>query len=149
MRRILTRDLFSYIFSTYFIIIGIGFNIANYCCQSCANEGIESVALSSCFSIHNNQLTKQHVEPDNLTCMKLSHQSENCHFFRLKTDIPSFQTLTEIASQQVKLINLCVLVSVQLHEFNTYFVFNNNSPPNIAFIPNGKAILLMNTVLII
>ena len=92
----------------YFLIAGSGYNLVRYCCNGCANEGIEAVANKSCETIHhehehesnsccNNQRTSTYQRED-VSCSDVSHQTAGCHIWRLQTDVPAIVPVMVVTS---------------------------------------------------
>lgn len=142
------KYLFSLLFSAYFLIAGAGYNVINYCCRTCASEGIENVATSSCFAIHHHTRIKNY-QLDDLTCNDLNHHPGNCHLVRLSTDIPSFQPMSSLDNSQIQPQDLFIPVFLFLTEKNDFFVQNDFSPPDLAVSKTGRALLTFHAVLLI
>jgi len=138
-----------YFFATYFLLAGAGYNVVSYCCNACADEGFEALATSSCFAIHHHTHTKQNPQQYDLTCNDLNHHSENCHLFRLNTDIPSFQALSQSNIKQIYSVDLfnqiCTFLSSNIEQTLQY----NLPPPDNAVLKNGRSILTFNAILLI
>ena len=64
------RNTFSLLLGLYFLLAGTGFNIVNYCCDSCESKGIEYIAKHSCEEVH-------HHKSD--CCESHSHASADSH----------------------------------------------------------------------
>jgi hypothetical protein len=141
--------IFSYLFCIYFLMAGAGFNVVSYCCETCANEGIESVANNSCFAVHHHNHTKQCVNHDDLTCNDLNHQPDSCHLYRINTDIPSNNAGLSLIIKQLLVTDFVIPKILYLTCNSELFVWKNNSPHNIAFVQTGRAILACKAVLII
>ena len=150
MKTVILKYIFTYLSVAYFLVGGTGFNVVNYGCQSCKNEGIEMVAADSCFAIHHNvrptSLEKQHSD---LYCADINKHLEDCQFMRLNTDIPSFQGMNKLLIEQINMVYL----------FNTLYNFFTektelSNPIGIPTSENylsmsGRSILTFHAVLII
>jgi hypothetical protein len=143
------KYIFVYLFASYFLMAGAGYNVVNYCCQVCADKGINAVSTSSCFAIHHHTHASQDDQLDDLTCTNLNHHSENCHLFRLSTDIPSFQKVSQLNFTQIQPVDLFIPFSIFLTEKTELFVQNNIPPPDVAVQRTGRAILAFHAVLLI
>ena len=136
-----------FFFASYFLMAGAGYNVVNYCCKACADEGIEAVSTSSCFAVHHHITTN--VKYANLSCKDQKLHPENCHLFRLNTDIPSFHAIKKLHLEQINTVYL----------FNTlgnFFVekpelsYQINIPPPGSYLSlSGRTILAFNAVLLI
>jgi len=150
MKTKLVKYLISYLSAAYFIIGGTGFNLVNYCCQSCEKEGIEMVATDSCFAIHHNlhQKSFNNQHPD-LFCADITHHLDNCHFIRLNTDTPSFQSIHKLHLEQISTVFL----------FNSFPLFSPDKldlsnrkffpPSDNHFSLSGRSILTFHATLLI
>lgn len=97
----MSKKIFTYtialLCATYFLVAGTGYNVAQYCCASCSQEGIEAVMTKSCAAIHHahaheNTACCSHTTPSEHTdgaCCSASGQTDGCQLWRLQTDIPS------------------------------------------------------------
>lgn len=144
-----SKYIFTLLFSAHFLMAGMGYNVINYCCDTCANEGIEAVATDSCFAVHHHIHSKQNRRHDDLTCTDLTHLPESCHLYRLSTDIPSYQSTFSLNSSQIQLQDLFIPVFLFLTEKNEFFVQNDISPPDLAVSKTGRALLTFHAVLLI
>lgn len=153
--KLLLRHIFSLIFGLYFLIAGTGFNIINYCCNSCEEQGIENIALHSCDSVHHhesdccNHDTTQHDEKESLVCENPSHHPDSCYLLRLKVEIPALTSVFELQSVTNFDFLACSL--------NYAYKFNSPSKTDTLQLPPsddilclvGRDILSTNSVLII
>jgi len=143
------KYLLIYFFASYFLMAGAGYNVVNYCCQTCANEGIEAVSTSSCFAVHHHISTKTNAQRPDLTCSDLNHHSENCHLFRLSTDIPSFHAIKQADIKQLPVVNLFYGVTSILRNENEFLAQNNIPPPNQRLQRAGRSILTLHATFLI
>lgn len=118
MKTKVIKYIVAYLSAAYFIIGGTGFNVVSFCCQTCEKEGIEIVATDSCFAIHHNlhQKNIDKQQPD-LYCADIAHHLDNCHFIRLNTDTPSFQSFHKLLLEQISTVFL----------FNSFPLFSPNA----------------------
>lgn len=144
------KYIFSYFFAAYFILAGVGYNVINYCCQNCSDEGIETIANVSCEAVHHHEHTKI---PENnngdLSCNDVNHHPDTCHLLRLSIDTLSVQTAHNFSTYQIHVIDL----------FNNLnFNYTNNSSPELnhsnqllsnQFFASGRDIITFHAVLII
>jgi len=144
------KYIFVYLFSAYFLMAGAGYNVVNYCCQMCAEEGIEAVATNSCSDVHQHSHEKQQSQqPDDLTCSNLNHHSENCHLLRLNTDVPSFQAHSLLKFQQIQAVDLFIPDFIFRAEKAELLTQNNLPPPEMAVHKSGRVILAFHAILLI
>lgn len=150
MKTKVIKYIVTYLSAAYFIIGGTGFNVVSFCCQTCEKEGIELVAADTCFAIHHNlhqkNIDKQH--PD-LYCTDITHHLDNCHFIRLNTDIPSFQSFHKLILEQIStvfLFNSFPLFSPDTLDLSnqTVFPLSDNH-----FSLSGRSILAFHATLLI
>jgi len=150
MKRVFLKHIFIYLSAVYFLIGGVGFNVVNYCCQTCAGEGIEEIATSSCFSVHhhikNIDSPQKHKD---LFCTDINQHNENCRFLRVNTDIPSFHSKLLLHSELKYSINLFNSVNIFLADKDEAIIRNNILPPESLLSPSGRSILASIAVLII
>lgn len=81
------------LFSAIFLIAGTGYNIVHFCCNDCEKAGIETVAETSCMSVHehfcHDEFTEHQHGEDAMACV---HElSKGCDLERLTVDVPSIQ----------------------------------------------------------
>jgi hypothetical protein len=138
-----------YFFTAYFLLAGAGYNVVSYCCQPCANEGIEAVATNSCFAVHHHNHAKQNPQHDDLACDDSNHHPENCHLLRLNTDVPSVQLVSKLLIKQIPISDLFVLNLSFQNEKRELFVQNNIPPPDGDVLKTGRSILTFHAVLLI
>ena len=144
------KYFFTLLSAAYFLFAGTGYNVVNYCCQICANEGIETVATSSCNAVHHHTHSNDH-NPQNgdMSCSDVNHQPTSCHLLRLSIDIPIFQTTQELS---VNTINSCNLLFTSVLFLNVKPVINVQNtayPPGGYFLSTGREIITYHAVLLI
>lgn len=144
------KYIFVYLFASYFLMAGAGYNVVNYCCQLCAAEGIEAVATDSCSDVHKHKHNKAHSQQkEDLTCSDINHHSENCHLLRVNTDVPSFHALSLLKFFQTHAIDLDIPDFGLITEKTEFLVRNNIPPPEVPVSKSGRAILAFHAVLLI
>ena len=144
------KYIFVYLFASYFLMAGAGYNVVSYCCQLCAEEGIEAVATNSCSNVHKHTHNKQKTtQQDDLTCTDLSHHSENCHLLRVNTDVPSFHAQSLLKFHQIQLVDLFIPHFISRTEKTEFFAQNDIPPSEMAVNKSGRAILTFHAVLLI
>jgi hypothetical protein len=89
------KNIFLFVFSTYFLFAGIGYNVAQYCCIDCSELGLMGFS-----KFEENQT--EHSAHDCCSSKKEStcHSSVNfnsCHFFRVSVDTPDFIPSSEFS----------------------------------------------------
>lgn len=150
MKATILKNIIVFLSAAYFLFAGLGINFINYCCQTCANEGIESVAIHSCSTLHHHSHSneKQNQE-DDITCEKVDHHPSGCHLVRLKVDTAPIISISGLSNNTIFSSNLFSnfennFISRQL-ESQLY----SNQPPNNLFQPSGREIITFHAVLLI
>lgn len=155
--KVLSKHIFSLIFGLYFLIAGTGFNIVNYCCNSCEDEGIEKIALHSCDAVHHNESdccnheSTHNAEMQDVVCDNPTHHPDSCHILRLKVEIPALTSAFELRSIDIFDFNLfaCTLN----HSYDTVSTLEtinaNLPPPEDILCLAGREILTTKSILII
>jgi len=150
MKRVFLKSIFVYLSAVYFLIGGVGYNVVNYCCQTCAGEGIEEIATSSCFSIHHHTKNKDtHQKHKDLFCSDINQHIDNCQFLRINTDIPSFHSKLQSHLEHKFQINLFNSVNIFLSDKIETIIDYNIPPPESLLSLSGRSILTSIAVLII
>ncbi len=143
------KYIFVYLFAFYFLLAGGGYNVVNYCCQLCADEGIEAVAKDSCFNVHHHTHNNHNPQQQDVTCSDSNHHSENCHLLRLNTDIPSFHARLLLKYYQIHPVDLYIPDFIS-YSGNTELTEENDLPPpenNVS--KSGRVMLAFHAVLLI
>ena len=150
MKNVFLKYILTLLFATYFIIGGVGYNIVNYCCQSCANEGIEEIAISSCFNVHHHSRSKDNnpLHKD-LLCSDLNKHIDDCQFLRILTDIPSIHSKHQLNIEHLYVVYLFNSDNIFLAHKNEDIIQNNIPPPENLLTKTGRTILTFHAVLII
>lgn len=152
----LLRHIFSLIFGIYFLIAGTGFNIINYCCNSCEDEGIENITLKSCETVHHNESGCCNEEPthdeDNLVCENPSTYPASCYLLRLNVEIPSLTSVFELNSNHTN-FEFDLIVCMLNHSYQTVSALQKDTsqlpPSDDILCLAGRDILTTKSVLII
>ncbi len=144
------------ILSGYFLIAGLGFNVINYCCNTCEAHGIVEVASNSCGELHHAETdccesSEHHHESDStndLTCTNITHHPNSCHLLRVNVETPTI-VVAGIEKIQLQGINLLfpVLFKILTNSTESKF-FTAYSPPDTP-LKAGRSILTAKSVLII
>ena len=154
MKTPLSHIITSILLSCIFIFAGTGFNVISYCCNTCAEAGIEKVAEMSCDCIHHHHhhtnKTEHHLHPASENICMQDFQ-KGCDLNRLTVDVPSLQL------NQDHLVDYSLLY-IDLSSLLTDFVTNIETVENETniehnshhFIPlTGRRILSENSILLI
>lgn len=151
MRTDFTKKIFAILASVYFVVAGLGFNYVNYCCQACANEGIESVALLSCNALHHHsKAVNHHKLTEDITCGDLNHDPQGCHLVRLKVDVPSFNSFSYNLPDDNTIFLADLFCNQPLLEVdNLSKEIVNIRPPNNLYHVSGRDIITFHSVLLI
>lgn len=153
----LFKQIFALICALYFLVAGSGYNIIRYCCDGCAEEGIEAVATNSCETIHH---TQEHddeacckhdaVEHEDIACSDVNHQADGCHMWRLQTDIPFAHVVAAFEYSDFGVdfeLPYAVLNLLDRSAFDQEILFIS-SPPDVP-LDSGRDILTYHAVLLI
>ncbi len=146
------KHIITIMYAVYFLMVGLGYNVVNYCCNQCADEGIEMVAISSCSEVHQQNHKscceeEKEEESNDLTCHNTNHLPSSCHLLRLNIDIPSLET-NDICYQFDGFDYFYpTFTFFQAFPFRDTPLFNH--PPENRFQLSGRDILAQNAVLLI
>ena len=146
------------ILSCYFLIAGLGFNVINYCCNTCEAHGIVEVASNSCGELHHAETdccesSEHHHESDStndLTCTNLTHHPNSCHLLRVNVETPTI-VVAIVEKIQLKGVNLLLPVLFEIltiSDSTESKFFTAYSPPDTP-LKAGRSILTAKSVLII
>lgn len=147
----------SLILMLFFTLAGNGFNVINYCCDTCAESGIIKVATHSCAELHDGHTSDccanmhHHTnEQADIACSIVEHMNDGCHLLRINTETPTFHLTTTTESVQLSLLYSIVPdFSNLLTDFN-YTGYNSLSPPPLLRSRNtGRIILTKISTLLI
>ena len=153
----LIKHIFSLIFGLYFLLAGTGFNIVNYCCNSCEDEGIENIALHSCDAVHHNESECSHpesthnAEMQDIVCENPTHNPDSCHILRLRVEIPALTSVVDLNSIASFDFNLFACALNHSHDIVSPLetINANLPPPEDILCLAGREILTTKSVLII
>jgi len=144
------KYLFTFFSATYFLLAGVGYNVVNYCCSSCAEVGIEEIAYRSCNEIHHHDHSKNaDHQQDDIACANGNHHPDGCHLLRVKVDIPSVQAIQEISDTKINYIHLFYTFVNLLTEPDEFTHHNILLPPDLYVQSSGREILAFHAVLLI
>lgn len=159
--KIFFKQLMAVICAVYFLAAGLGINIVQYCCESCAHAGIEAVASQSCETIHhdNEQDCSGHActhhqpvqQNDDMACSDINHEADGCHIWRIQTDTPSVDVMSNFSYADYGIsIDFPIAVLSLLTE--SYVVTTEQdifTPPDKIPLYTGRDILAHHAVLLI
>lgn len=157
MYRKYLKYLFSMVSAIYFILAGTGYNIVQFCCDDCSNEGIDFVLNHSCATIHHEQAhdcfdfnyDKPHVD-NQVEQIQTCSNENSCQVTRVQID--EFSIANRVINANTSFIHLFVAITTQftfsnhlkyIDEYNAY------SPPPHFFVLKGREILSNKSVLVI
>jgi len=140
------------------MIAGLGFNVINYCCNTCEEHGIVEVASNSCGELHHSAANccesehKQYSENTNhdLTCTNISHHPDSCHLLRVNVETP---TIVVNNIEKTPITSFELLIPILLHTYAYIPIFEHSifkaySPPDTPLLA-GRTILTAKSVLTI
>lgn len=128
----LVRNIIALAFGLYFLLVGTGFNLVNYCCNVCELEGIEAVAMQSCHSIHHSEEAGccDHQQADDMACTDLQHHPDACHLTRLSVELSPLSSVLELnAHSNYETVLLAVLQNNFFETCLADSAFNSKLPP--------------------
>ncbi len=153
MKRIF-QQILSIAMLILFLYVGMGFNVYDYCCESCANAGSSVFTTTSCEEVHHNHHCTDHhchhvpaTEPIPADCDSYSSHSDHCSVERY--------TITQTYTSVRNVVAPAVLeyFALSVSEFGTSVAENNTTISYFAKIPpplpSGRDILLASAILII
>ena len=151
------RNIIVFALAGFFLFAGSGMNIVNYCCDVCAEHGIEEVAENSCSALHHHESdccesSAAHVDNshEDMACSNTSHHPNGCHVLRLNVETPTIvvdnQFKTNFTGIQLFISTAFLLVNFSTDNGANQFIAH--SPPNFS-LPSGREILSNKSVLII
>ena len=144
------KFFFTFVSAAYFLFAGTGYNVVNYCCQTCAQEGIEAVATNSCNAIHHHLHSTNHAHQNNdIACSNINHHPTGCHLLRLNIDTPSVQTTREAIVSTINHCNLFFTTLNLLNEIPANTCIKTIQPPDGYFLSSGREIIIFHAVLLI
>jgi len=144
------KYLFTILSAAYFLLVGTGYNVVNYCCQTCANEGIEAVATSSCNAVHHHSHSSHRQQQNSdITCSDVNHNPAGCHLLRLIIDTPFIHTTQKLPVNTILTGNLFYTCVNLLNETPKFTGLNVIHPPNVYFFSSGREIITLHSVFLI
>ena len=150
MKTTFIKHLFIYLSAAYFLIGGTGYNVVNYCCQNCANEGIEEIEMNTCFNIHHHINSKESNRQHNFFYYYTANQeSENCRFLRVNTDIPSYHAQIKLHVEQFYVVYLFTFFNNSFSRSDEEITHAKLPPPESLLSKSGRFILTFHSVLLI
>lgn len=158
----------------YFILAGTGYNIVNYCCDSCESVGIEYLANHSCYDVHhfeqssplpalefktadftNSSSCCGHTSETTATTVHYSDSLSTCATGEGHCDLErmqlSFYSVTPASQLQVSVAQLIIavaIVPVSLEVDVQSQLFLNYPPPE-PLSRTGRRVLAQKSVLLI
>ena len=150
MKANILKNTIIFLSAAYFLFAGLGINFVNYCCQTCANEGIESVAIHSCSALHHHSHSKEkQIQEDDITCEKVDHHPAGCHLVRLKVDTAPIISISSLSNNTIFLSNLFSSLENNFISIRFESQLHSNQPPDNFFQPSGREIITSHAVLLI
>jgi len=152
--------LISVLFAILFVFTGTGYNIVNYCCNDCANKGIEYIVHHSCVSVHHEQESSccdsgEHKHNHELPALSVSGDNEICvheHCCEIKRVHVDDFSVSERLVQTVFSFDFVFTAFPERTIYNPFDKFlanySVNPPPDLS-LPDGREILVNKAVLII
>ncbi len=141
------KNTFILLSAAYFLFAGLGVNFVNYCCQTCINEGIESVAQHSCSTLHHKKSLENHE--DDITCENINHHPIGCHLIRLKVDTPSIISISSLLINTIFITDLFPNFENKDSSRSLKTDFNDHLPPDNLVHHSGRDIITLQAVLLI
>lgn len=146
-----THNILSIVFGLYFLVAGTGFNVVNYCCNICENEGVESVILESMHKTPHSKMSCCEMEKtQEMLCHSLEHPN-SCNLTRLSVEPTTISSVLELKKD----FSFQVVLFTDIQgRFLESFTVNSGSkyhlpPPEKALILKGRDILTAKAVLLI
>ena len=138
------KNIFLFVFSTYFLFAGIGYNVAEYCCNDCSDLGLlgfskfeENRAEHSTHDCCGNKIE---------TACHSAKNSTSCHFFRLSVDTPD--SIPSIGFSNTLLLSIFIQKTSFLSAQVLQLLQSNCHPiPSIPIA--GRLICTLNAVFLI
>lgn len=146
-----THNILAVFFGLYFLVVGTGFNVVDYCCNSCEDEGVEALIVESMNELSHGEMSCcESEETEETSCNNLDY-SNSCELTRLSLEpTPISQVL-----QLNKDYSFSILLFGNL-QGRSYEVFDYKSdsnyhlpPPEKALFLQGREILTAKSVLLI
>jgi len=150
MKKILIKYCISIFAATYFLVAGMGYNVVNYCCETCAYEGIAEVELVSCNAIHHNSFSLIITfDKNEKNCHEVLKDLDSCELLRLKTDIATTIVQKPSFENSVKHINSFNLIPELAINETKPGIQSVIHPPDNYLITSGRTKITLHAVLLI
>lgn len=156
------KKALKYIFTTlsvfYFLFVGTGYNIAQYCCGDCAEAGVEIFTGLNCSTVHHEEETC--CEADHAQAMipvqvftdqstdQLCHTDNTCELVRVETDVFSVNSRVEASQLDLSPLLYAYFETLQGTIPENIIVPLVLPPPDI-LLTTGRSILTHKAVLLI
>lgn len=152
------KIILSIVFAVYFLFAGTGFNIISYCCNTCAQHGVEAIVVQKLSAIKHadEQNCCQTEEPEHKACSDKHPdftQTDNCcGIKRLSVDTPSHEIkIFQTDNRQLDLFGYCCVES-NLFDYRALLLCRKLAivdPPPCELLLTGRDILAFHSVLLI
>jgi len=150
MKTILIKYCISIFAATYFLVAGMGYNVVNYCCETCAYEGIAEVELVSCNAIHHNSTSPiSTFDKNDKSSNEVLNDLDSCELLRLKTDIATTIVQKPSFENSVKHINSFNLIPELAINETKPGIQSVIHPPDNYLITSGRTKITLHAVLLI
>ncbi len=144
------KYIVSIIFTTYFLLAGTGINIIKYCCDSCAEAGIETLAKGLCEDVHRHSpILKNNHQSNDIACSNIEHQPSSCHLLRLFIDTPSVVSKMSTTDITINSVDLFCAIENNLTQRPLFATLSIFPPPDYSFFTSGREIITFHAVLLI
>ena len=146
-----THNILTVFFGLYFLVAGTGFNVVNYCCNSCEEEGVEALIVESINELSQGEMSCCKSEQvDETSCNNLGN-NDSCELNRLSLEPTPLSPVLQLKKDCSFRILLFSDIQGRLFEA---FKFNSDSnyhlpPPEKALLLQGREILTAKSVLLI
>lgn len=154
MKATIFKNIFALFSAIYFLMVGTGYNVIQYCCDSCREEGIERVAEGSCSDVHTHKsafsLNDHHTQSD-FACNDIQHLTSECHLLRLQIDTPAVNDELE-SENHISIIDKLTFYSAIIAPSSPDFQYPTSLLPKVTtqgYFITGRAIIALHSVLLI
>ena len=151
MKTLIQHSL-SFLFGLYFLLAGTGFNVVNYCCNICEDEGVEAIIIESKHIQHDHKMSccdedmHRKMSVDNVL-----HHTNTCHLTRYNVEVSPVSSILELKNVTEYEVNL--FSNIQFVTFDVFISSNNLElklpPPEQVLLKSGRDILAYNAILLI
>jgi len=152
------KIILSIVFAVYFLFAGTGFNIISYCCNTCAQHGVEAIVAQKLSEIKHadEQNCCQPEEPEHNACSDnhpdFTKADNCCGIKRLSVDIPSHEIkILQTDNHQFDLFGCCFVES-KLFDYSALLLWHKLAtadPPPCKLLLTGRDILAFHSVFLI